>query len=61
MEYVNCHFNSLTKELIDAMHADGIEVFAWTPDETWEISRVLKLLPDGIVTNRPDTALSMVG
>ncbi len=61
VEYVNCHFNSLTKELIDAMHADGIGVFAWTPDETWEISKVLKLLPDGIVTNRPDTALSMIG
>jgi len=60
VEYVNCHFNSLTKELIYAMHADGIGVFAWTPDETWELSKVLKLSPDGIVTNRPDTALSMI-
>ena len=60
VEYVNCHFNSLTKELIDAMHADGIGVFAWTPDETWELSKVLELSPDGIVTNRPDTALSMI-
>ena len=61
LEYVVCHYNSLSEDLLEAMHKQGKGVMAWTPDEDKDLAKVLTFSPDGIITNRPDAALAISG
>ncbi len=45
---------------IRAFHAAGVEVHVWTINETTEMTRLLALGVDGIVTDRADRALEVV-
>ena len=59
IDSLNCHFNSLSSKLMDAMEERGITVNVWTPDKEWELKKVLSFNPAGIITNEPETALEI--
>lgn len=50
----------LTPRLIDDAHRHGVEVHVWTVNETEDMTRLLALGVDGIVTDRADLGLSVV-
>lgn len=53
-------FPVVTPLLIHRLHAVGIEVHVWTVNEPRDMSRLLDLGVDGIVTDRADLALELV-
>ncbi len=50
----------LRRDVIDACHAAGIEVNTWTCDEPERMAELLDWGIDGICTNVPDVALSVI-
>ncbi len=48
----------VTRRLIDAAHANGVEVHVWTVNDADDMRRLVDLGVDGIVTDRADIALS---
>jgi glycerophosphoryl diester phosphodiesterase len=51
----------LTGRLLDAAHARGVEVHVWTVNEIADMQRLRAAGVDGIVTDRADVALSLIG
>jgi glycerophosphoryl diester phosphodiesterase len=39
----------------------GIAVYPWTVDSGEDMARLLKMKVDGIITNRPDVLLNLLG
>ena len=56
VDYLCCHYNTLTEELIHAMNERGIGTAVWTPDTEKDLGKVEALNPDYIITNQPETA-----
>jgi glycerophosphoryl diester phosphodiesterase len=52
---------NIHSEIIEKTHANGLEVFVWTPDSKSDMEKLLKRGVDGIITNRPDILLSLLG
>ena len=50
------HFADLTPELIEQSHELGMAVLPWTPNSIEEISLVISLGVDGLITDYPDRA-----
>jgi glycerophosphoryl diester phosphodiesterase len=55
------HFRYLTPERFQEAHRLGIRVFVWTPDSRDDMQRLIGMGVDGIITNRPDILLSILG
>jgi len=53
LDGVNVHHAGVTRELVDAAHASGQKLYAWTVDDPNEARRLVRLGVDGITTNRP--------
>ncbi|WP_194395524.1 glycerophosphodiester phosphodiesterase family protein [Microbacterium atlanticum] len=51
----------VTPRLIDAAHRHGVEVHVWTVNEADDMRRLVAMGVDGIVTDRADTALDVLG
>lgn len=51
----------VTKALIDACHAKGVQVNTWTIDDPVRMAELVEWGIDGLCTNVPDVALSVVG
>ena len=51
----------LKQRTVDAAHKRGMEIHAWTIDETEDMERLLALGLDGIITDRPDRMLELLG
>jgi glycerophosphoryl diester phosphodiesterase len=51
----------VTGSFIRRAHAAGIAVHVWTINEPIEMARLLDLGVDGLVTDRPDLALELLG
>ncbi|MBW5482817.1 glycerophosphodiester phosphodiesterase [Streptomyces bambusae] len=52
--WLNYRFGLVDRELVDALHAEGLRVSAWTPDTRWSMRRVLRAGVDSVTTNRLD-------
>lgn len=50
------HHRVITRRLVDAVHASGQRVNAWTVDDEEEMQRMAACGVDGIISNRPDVA-----
>ncbi|MBB6676781.1 glycerophosphodiester phosphodiesterase [Cohnella lubricantis] len=50
----------LTDQLVNQAHADGREVWVWTVNTRRDMKEVLKFQIDGMITDYPETAQSMV-
>lgn len=55
-EYYGMNIASVSAGIVDALHAAGAKVFAWTMDSPITITNVQELGVDGIITNRPGLA-----
>jgi len=51
----------VTKQLVDRAHAAGREVWVWTVNGRHNLKEMLKFEIDGIITDTPETAQSMIG
>lgn len=51
----------LTQRFVDDAHRRGLEVHPWTIDETADMERMVALGVDGIITDRPDRLLALLG
>lgn len=51
----------LTSKLVQEAHQLGIRVFTWTPDVKSDMKRLIKMNVDGIITNRPDILIAVLG
>jgi glycerophosphoryl diester phosphodiesterase len=51
----------LRREVIDACHAAGIEVNTWTCDDPERMAELIEWGIDGLCTNLPDVALTVLG
>jgi len=58
--YWGPHYKSVTRELVEEAQLLGIKVFSWTPDREDEMSRLMKMGVEGIITNRPDVLRSLL-
>ena len=59
IDYLNCQYNSLTNELLAAMHERGIGVNVWTADSEIILKRILQMQPEGVITNEPGLAAAL--
>ena len=50
----------ITSKIVEQAHAIGIKVIVWTPDSKSDMLELIKTGIDGITTNRPDIALSLL-
>jgi glycerophosphoryl diester phosphodiesterase len=50
----------LSRRLLDAAHRNGVEVHVWTVNNPDDMTRLLDMGVDGLVTDRADAALALV-
>lgn len=53
-------FRLASRELIEEVHDEGLEVWAWTVNDDVEIARLLRLGVDGLITDYPEKVLAAV-
>lgn len=51
----------LTKEFVEAAHERNLDVHAWTVNEASEMTALLEMGVDGIMTDYPDRLMALVG
>ena len=52
---------NISTKVVEKAHAEGIKVLVWTPDSKSDMEKLINRGVDGIITNRPDTLLSLLG
>lgn len=52
--FLNYRFGLVDRELVDALHRDGLMVSAWTPDTKRSMRALIRAGVDSITTNRMD-------
>ena len=49
--------DSVTKEFIESMHKEGLDVHPFTVNDEKTIRKLMKLGADGVFTDKPDIAV----
>jgi len=60
-EAINPWRGMVSRELVEAAHAEGLAVYVFTVDELDEMKRLLSLGVDGLFTNFPERMRALVG
>jgi len=60
-EAINPWRGMVSRELVEASHAEGLAVYVFTVDEVDEMKRLLALGVDGLFTNFPERMRALVG
>ena len=60
-EAINPWRGMVSRELVEAAHAEGLAVYVFTVDEVDEMKRLLALGVDGLFTNFPERMRALVG
>lgn len=53
-------FRLASRQLIEEVHDEGLEVWAWTVNDEAEITRLVRLGVDGLITDYPDKVIAML-
>ena len=61
IDYVIPQFRLASRELIEDVHDEDLEVFAWTVNSEREMRRLLALGVDGIITDEPGLLARVLG
>lgn len=56
VDFISIRHSFATKELVESIHEQGKQVYAWTVNIPAEMERLQKIGVDGIMTDRPVTA-----
>lgn len=54
-------YKTITYRRLEEAQSLGIQVFVWTPDTKEEMTRLIEMGVDGIITNRPDILKRVIG
>jgi glycerophosphoryl diester phosphodiesterase len=54
------YFGHVTKECIEVFHSHGVQVNSWTVDDPAKMAELVQWGIDGLCTNVPDIALSVL-
>lgn len=52
--------NPLTKEYVDKVHQNGLEIWRWTVDDEATMKELISIGVDGIISNYPDRVLKVM-
>ena len=56
----SCYWRELDEAQVREAHALGLQVLAWTVNDRGTMARLLDMGIDGLVTDRPDTAIELL-
>lgn len=59
-EALHSELTTTTQELVDMAHSSGLKVNVWTVDDPADMSSLLEMGCDGIITNCPDVLLDVL-
>ncbi len=54
-------YRAVSSTSLAAAHQAGLEVIPWTVNDLADMSRLIELGVDGLITDRPDTLLALIG
>jgi glycerophosphoryl diester phosphodiesterase len=57
---IHPHFNTVSKEIVDFAHTNGLKVNVWTVNESNTMKKLIKLGVDGIITDDISLAHKMI-
>ncbi|MEV1239092.1 glycerophosphodiester phosphodiesterase [Nonomuraea sp. NPDC050022] len=57
--HINPPYGNITEQYVRRVHSLGMAVFAWTVDDPDVMRRLIGYEVDGIITNKPDTLMSL--
>jgi hypothetical protein len=60
-DMVSIHLSLINKDLIEEFHRNNIGVLVWTVNDVRTASRLYRMNVDGIVTDRPDLMIRLIG
>ncbi|MDT8719640.1 glycerophosphodiester phosphodiesterase [Clostridium sp. 19966] len=59
VDFYSIQKNIVNKKLVDDIHSNNKEIYAWSVDRPDEIDNMLKLNVDGIISDKPQLLLNM--
>src|SRR4029453_15066753 len=60
LQAVSVYFAGIPPEIVGDCRLSGLALYAWTPDSTRDMERLIELGIDGICTNFPDKAVRLL-
>lgn len=57
---INSHYNSVSNEIVSAVHAKGLFASVWTANDVTAMKKCLGLSPDNITTRHPDVLKKLI-
>lgn len=61
IDFLSVNHSNITHQMVEDISAQNIPFYAWTPNTPSDIASAIEKGVDGIVTDAPDTAISIAG